>query len=184
MSYLAWLRLSIYYETNIVILGIGAAVIHAFAAAGCTKIILLDNNSTSLAAAETILRTAFSVVDSCCILVDISQEGAVNLNVRSAISNTVFGGRLDYVVNCAGINGIDAPHPPTATDETSVAWFDKINGINYHGTWMANRAFLGIMKEQEVLGAHDGKEKRGQRGAIVNLSSGLGIVSMLMNRKF
>lgn len=47
---------------------------------------------------------------------------------------------------------------------------------------MANRAYLNAMMAQEPLGAHDGIKGREQRGAIVNLSSGLGVISMPKNR--
>ena len=93
-------------------------------------------------------------------------------------------GRLDYAVNCAGINGINANHAPTNSTETSVEYFDKINGINYRGTWMANRAYLDIMMKQEPLPSHDAETAgREQRGSIVNLSSGLGVIGMPKNRK-
>ena len=93
-------------------------------------------------------------------------------------------GRLDYAVNCAGINGINANHAPTNSTETSVEYFDKINGINYRGTWMANRAYLDIMMKQEPLPSHDAETPgREQRGSIVNLSSGLGVTGMPKNRE-
>ena len=102
--------------------------------------------------------------------------------LSNAMSNKSFG-RLDYCVNCAGINGVNASHKPTNTTETSVDYFDKINGINYRGTWMANRAYLDIMVKQEPLPSHDpAVAGREQRGAIVNLSSGLGVISMPRNR--
>lgn len=92
--------------------------------------------------------------------------------------------RLDYAVNCAGINGINASHAPTNSTETSVEYFDKINGINYRGTWMANRAYLNIMMKQDPLPSHDAETRgREQRGSIVNLSSGLGVIGMPKNRK-
>jgi hypothetical protein len=48
---------------------------------------------------------------------------------------------------------------------------------------MANRAYLNVMLKQEPLPAHDGNPKRLQRGSIVNLSSGLGLVGMPKNRR-
>ena len=94
-------------------------------------------------------------------------------------------GRLDYAVNCAGMNGINANHGPTNSTETSLEYFDKVNGINYRGTWMANRAYLKIMLGQDPLPSHDPEnEGREQRGSIVNLSSGLGVIGMPKNRMF
>lgn len=80
----------------------------------------------------------------------------------------VFGafGRVDYAVNCAGILG-----PALKTDETPNSLFDKINSINYKGTWLVNRQLLSRMKKQEPMAEHPL-----QRGAIVNIASQLGIV--------
>ena len=104
--------------------------------------------------------------------------------LETAMDLEAFG-RLDYAVNCAGMNGINANHAPTNSTETSLEYFDKVNGINYRGTWMANRAYLKIMMGQEPLRSHDPEtEGREQRGSIVNLSSGLGVIGMPKNRMF
>lgn len=67
-------------------------------------------------------------------------------------------------------------------DESGI--FDKANGINYRGTWMPNRAYLNVMMKQESLSSHNPEvEGRRQRGGIVNLSSGLGVIGMPKNRK-
>ena len=81
------------------------------------------------------------------------------------------------------MNGINKDHAPTNSTETALEYFDKINGINYRGTWMANRAYLNIMMKQDPLPSHDPETTgREQRGAIVNLSSGLGVIGMPKNR--
>ena len=50
---------------------------------------------------------------------------------------------------------------------------------------MANRAYLKIMLGQDPLPSHDPEnEGREQRGSIVNLSSGLGVIGMPKNRMF
>jgi NAD(P)-dependent dehydrogenase (short-subunit alcohol dehydrogenase family) len=114
--------------------------------------------------------------------VDISKDGAMEKALESVMELEAFG-RLDYAVNCAGVNGINADHAPTNSTETSVEYFDKVNGLNYRGTWMANRAYLKIMMAQEPLPSHDVEtEGREQRGSIVNLSSGLGLIGMPKNR--
>ena len=75
--------------------------------------------------------------------------------------------RLDYAVNSAGILG-----EALRSHETGVDVFDKINKVNYRGSWLVARAALGWMVSQEPLPEHPG-----QRGAIVNVASQLGIVA-------
>lgn len=94
---------------------------------------------------------------------DISDEAFVS-NLATTVK-TEFG-RIDYVVNCAGILG-----PALRTDDTPIAIFDQINNINYKGTWLVNRKMLSRMKTQEPLAEHPL-----QKGAIVNIASQLGIV--------
>lgn len=95
---------------------------------------------------------------------DVSDESLVGFLVRDFFDDF---GRIDYVVNCAGILG-----PEVKTHETSTALFDKINNVNYKGTWLVNRQLLSRMRNQEPLPEHPL-----QRGAIVNIASQLGIVA-------
>jgi NAD(P)-dependent dehydrogenase (short-subunit alcohol dehydrogenase family) len=76
--------------------------------------------------------------------------------------------RLDYGVNCAGILGGDVVK---AVDMTTDA-FDRLNNINYKGSWLSCRAQLRNMLKQQPL-----KEHPKQRGSIVNIASQLGIVA-------
>lgn len=75
-------------------------------------------------------------------------------------------GRIDYCVNCAGILGNSKPSAETSVDD-----FDKINSVNYRGTWLSSRAQIRVMMKQEML------EGARERGSIVNIASQLGIVS-------
>ena len=113
---------------------------------------------------------------------DISEPGAMERTISKIVSTSAFG-RVDYCVNCAGMNGVNKDHPPTNSTDTSVDYFDLVNGVNYRGTWMASRAYLNAMMKQKPLESHNGNVARAQRGAIVNLSSGLGVISMPKNRK-
>lgn len=142
---------------------------------------MVDMNSSGLQTAGQKLSAKFPDIVVLTQALDISHPGAMDSAVSSILSDPPFG-RLDYCVNCAGINGVNKNHPPTNTTETTVEYFDLINGINYRGTWMANRAYLNAMMKQEPLPSHDGIAGREQRGAIVNLSSGLGVISMPKNR--
>ena len=164
------------------ITGIGLATANAFAKAGCTRIILADLNLSGLTAAQSTLTDRYPNLKTLCLPVDISVEGAMEKALETAIDLDSFG-RLDYAVNCAGMNGVNADHKPANSTETSVEYFDKLNSINYRGTWMANRAYLKIMMAQDPLKIEDGEmEGREQRGSIVNLSSGLGVIGMPKNR--
>ena len=62
----------------------------------------------------------------------------------------------------------------TKSHETAPEEFDRINGINYRGCWLASRAQIAQMLQQEPLETHDGRP--GNRGSIVNFASQLGIV--------
>lgn len=56
-----------------------------------------------------------------------------------------------------------------------VADFDDVTTINYRGLWIAQRAEISHMLKQEPLATHDGRP--GNRGAVVNIASNLGLVS-------
>lgn len=95
---------------------------------------------------------------------DISDEGFVSSFVRDAAGAL---SRIDYAVTCAGILGA-----PLRSHETPAAAFDLITSVNYRGTWLASRAAIGHMLEQEPHGGHPR-----QRGAVVNIASQLGVVA-------
>lgn len=95
---------------------------------------------------------------------DVSDEKFVTAFTEQATSTFK---RLDYAVNSAGILG-----EALRSHETGVDVFDKINKVNYRGSWLVARAALGWMVSQEPLPEHPG-----QRGAIVNVASQLGIVA-------
>ncbi len=60
--------------------------------------------------------------------------------------------------------------------EVDVAEFDKVNNVNYRGTWLCSRAEIKRMLKQDALPTHDGR--KGNKGAIVNIASNLGMISM------
>jgi NAD(P)-dependent dehydrogenase (short-subunit alcohol dehydrogenase family) len=94
---------------------------------------------------------------------DISDENFVKSLVGTV--EDCFG-RIDYLVNCAGILG-----PAVRSSDTPTELFDRINNVNYKGSWLCSRAVLGLMINQEPLPEHPR-----QRGAVVNIASQLGIV--------
>ena len=76
--------------------------------------------------------------------------------------------RLDYAVNCAGILG----SKPVKAADMPTADFERLNNINYKGSWLSCRAQLRSMLRQDPL-----PSQPKQRGSIVNIASQLGIVA-------
>ncbi|KAL4787733.1 hypothetical protein BJX76DRAFT_369023 [Aspergillus varians] len=154
--------------------GIGAATAIAFAEAGCTRIAITDIQPSGLnQTRQTILSSAAPETDITVVALagDISNESFVDSFINEAF--TTFG-RLDYVVNCAGVLESDFQR---STDITA-AQFDFINSVNYRGTWLVSRASLRKMLTQEPISPPPGESWRAkQRGSIVNIASQLGVVS-------
>jgi len=71
-------------------------------------------------------------------------------------------------VNCAGVLGGDV----IKAVEMATEHFDRLNAINYKGSWLSCRAQLRNMLKQKPLDEHPK-----QRGSIVNIASQLGIVA-------
>ncbi|KAJ5536390.1 hypothetical protein N7513_009576 [Penicillium frequentans] len=148
--------------------GIGAAVAHAFAVAGCKRIAITDVNEETLEKTRDAIAIAYPKVQL------MAQPGNVadDQFAESFVSKVAKAfGRVDYAVNCAGVLGV-----PMRSSETSLAEFDRVNNINYRGCWLSSRAQLKQMLEQDPLSSHD-PTRPAQRGAVVNIASQLGIVS-------
>jgi NAD(P)-dependent dehydrogenase (short-subunit alcohol dehydrogenase family) len=93
--------------------------------------------------------------------------------------------QLHYAVNCAGILG-----PDKLTTDTSLCEFDKVTDINYRAIFMCMKEELKIMMKNDIkpysrigVSSKDG-QRRGQRGAIVNIASQLGIVGKSRNAPY
>jgi len=159
--------------------GIGRATAQAFVNAGCMNLALLDINQVGLETTQQI------ILDSCGKRVEskLPKIEIISCDVTSAPSivaayakvKTSFG-RLDYSVHCAGVISFEG-----RSTEASIEGFDRTNSINYRGVWLCAREALKIMKDQpldcEVY--PNINPIRAQRGAIVNISSGLAVVSQL-----
>jgi NAD(P)-dependent dehydrogenase (short-subunit alcohol dehydrogenase family) len=144
--------------------GIGAAVAKAFARSGCTRLALTDINQTSLLQTRDSILQINPDAQITTLAGDISDDKFVTIFTEQ-VTGTFK--RLDYAVNCAGILG-----ESLRSHETAVEVFDRLNKVNYRGSWLVARAALGWMVEQEPLSEHPG-----QRGAVVNVASQLGIVA-------
>ncbi|OIW33220.1 NAD(P)-binding protein [Coniochaeta ligniaria NRRL 30616] len=144
--------------------GIGAAVAKAFARSGCSRIAITDVNKETLMQTQASILTISPQAQVLSVDGDISDEKFVTSLAEQVA--TKFS-RLDYAVNCAGILG-----PSLRSHETPVDVFDRLNRVNYRGSWLCSRAALGLMLKQEPLDEHPE-----QRGSIVNIASQLGIVA-------
>lgn len=145
--------------------GIGAAVAKGFARSGCTKIAITDINQDTLRQTKDAILSIDPSIKVFDQAGDIADETFVDSFTDKV--TTEFS-RLDYAVNCAGVLG---GKPVKAVDMTMEA-FDRLNNINYRGSWLSSRAQLRNMLKQEPL-----SEQPAQRGSIVNIASQLGIVS-------
>jgi NAD(P)-dependent dehydrogenase (short-subunit alcohol dehydrogenase family) len=145
--------------------GIGAAVAKGFARSGCTRIAITDINSDTLRLTKDAIMSIDPSIEVFYEAGDIADERFVDSFTDEVTSKFA---RLDYAVNCAGVLG---GKPIKAVEMTTDA-FDRLNNINYRGSWLSSRAQLRNMLKQEPL-----SEQPGQRGSIVNIASQLGIVA-------
>lgn len=155
--------------------GIGRECAKGFAREGAAGIALLDlNDEALLTVKQEIEETINSKRDTPCRLetfrLDVSNEDQVNNVVKTIVD--AFG-RIDYVVNAAGIA---KKHPGGAAFAETSDW-RRVIDINLTGTFFVLRAAAQIMLKQEpILSSINGHHL--QRGSIVNFSSILGIVGI------
>ncbi|MGD7003355.1 SDR family oxidoreductase [Corynebacterium halotolerans] len=133
--------------------GIGRAIALAFAQHG-TDVALADRSEHSLretaGLVEATGRRAYTV--TC----DVADEAEVAAAVAAATQEL---GPLNFAVNNAGVE-----QPPTSLHETTVADFDRIMGVDLRGVFLSMKHEIPAMAEQG--------------GAIVNLSSGAGVIGI------
>jgi NAD(P)-dependent dehydrogenase (short-subunit alcohol dehydrogenase family) len=83
------------------------------------------------------------------------------------------------LINGSGI-GVAGTNDRSTT--MSAQQFDLVTNINYRGVWLSSRSEIAQMLKQEPLPTHDGRV--GNRGAIVNIASQLGVVSRPNAREY
>lgn len=157
--------------------GIGKACAHAFALEGSAGIALVDINETALLdvkskiVGESRKRNITENRAACQILtyvIDVTKEEDVNRVVDDVAK--IFG-RLDYVVNAAGVA---ASSTGGAACLETHDW-NRVIDINLNGTLFVQRASVRVMLKQDpILSSID--ERRSQRGSIINFASILGVV--------
>jgi NAD(P)-dependent dehydrogenase (short-subunit alcohol dehydrogenase family) len=170
--------------------GIGLACAKTFASEGCAGIALLDINADSLSAAKsTILDSTTSksstdgqsngVKPACRIetfTVDVTSEEDVERVVNEV--NAKFG-RIDYVVNAAGVA---CKHAGGVAFAKSSDWH-RILDINLTGTFHVLRATSRIMLDQSpTLSSRSSISTT--RGSIVNFSSIQGLVGITLSAAY
>ncbi|KIW88581.1 uncharacterized protein Z519_10627 [Cladophialophora bantiana CBS 173.52] len=155
--------------------GIGRATALAFAQAGCTRLALLDLNEEGLLTTKELIEEAVGSNTSLKVHVfqcDVSNPDSVTRAYTGA--KETFS-RLDYAVHCAGVIFFGR------STDFSLEDFDKQNNVNYRGLWLCSREALRIMRSQSLdCDAYPEAQippTRAQRGSIVNISSGLALVS-------
>lgn len=120
--------------------GIGAACAQRFLDEGAS-VVGLDIVETSASAVPV-------------VPVDVRDEAAVRATIEDLRGRY---GRLDAVVNAAGVAGGGPAHV------LEVAEWDRVLDVNLKGTWLVCKHAIAAMLAQEPIG--------GERGAIVNLAS-------------
>ncbi|EFY88556.1 hypothetical protein J3459_017186 [Metarhizium acridum] len=156
--------------------GIGKACAKAFAMEGAAGVALLDISEEALLAAKTEISAdmaARRAEGQCPLLtctVDVTDEEQVNRVVQE-VARTF--GRLDYVVNAAGVT---FRHDNGAAFADTNDW-NRVMSVNVDGSFFVLRAAAQTMLKQEpILSSVDGRPL--QRGSIVNLASMLGLVAI------
>lgn len=168
--------------------GIGRACAHAFAKEGSAGIALLDLNEEALATvkgeieAEVSLRQQADAsgkefkIELLTYPINIADEDQVNKVVSEAASKF---GRLDYVVNAAGIA---IKHIGGAAFVKTEEW-QRVLDVNINGTFYVLRAAAQIMLKQEpILSSIDSRPL--QRGSIVNFGSIQGVVGITLSTAY
>lgn len=157
--------------------GIGRACAQAFAKEDCSGIALLDLNLDALETLKAELTTLRpSNLHLEIYSVDVSNEIQVDRAVTSAVE--AFG-RIDYVVNAAGIA---IKHPGGVAFAATQDW-QRVLDINLNGTFFVLRAAARIMLEQTPIRSSIDNRPL-QRGSIVNISSIQGVVGITLSTAY
>ncbi|POS75076.1 hypothetical protein DHEL01_v206537 [Diaporthe helianthi] len=160
--------------------GIGKACALAFSKEGSAGIALLDINVDALEAVKKEISAARGddapQANILLFPLDISSEDDVRKAVRETV-NTF--GRLDYVVNAAGIA---MKHAGGAAYCKTEDW-NRTLDINLGGTFYLLKAAADVMLKQEpIKSSIDGRPL--QRGSIVNFSSIQGVVGITLSTAY
>ena len=158
--------------------GIGRATALTFARDGCSGLALIDMNQQALESVKSeidALKTPKPVQVQTYAL-DVTNEQQVNDVVQQVAENF---GRIDYVVNAAGIA---KKHEGGAAFARTDDW-QRVLDVNLNGTFFVLRAAAQIMLKQDpIKSTIDGRPL--QRGSIVNFGSILGAVGVPLSTAY
>ena len=161
--------------------GIGRACAKTFIRDGAAGVALLDLNEEALHLVKAEIEAEVSQRGGRPIQlevypVNVTDEVRVDEVVKSAAAKF---GRLDYVVNAAGIA---FKHKGGAAFAETKDW-QRVIDVNLNGTFFVLRAAAQIMLKQEpILSIIDGRPI--QRGSIVNFSSIQGLVGVPLSTSY
>ncbi len=159
--------------------GIGRACALGFTKEGAAGVALFDLNAEALAVVKDELVQQVAAGRDFRIetyVVDVSDEAQVDKAVADAAQKF---GRLDYVVNAAGIA---IKHEGGAAFAKTEDW-QRVLDININGTFFVLRTAARIMLKQEpILSSIDGRPL--QRGSIVNFGSIQGVVGITLSTSY
>lgn len=163
--------------------GIGKACATAFMHDGAAGVALLDVDLEALKSVKAQIEKNQQQINgakqSCRVEIyptDVTIEDRVNEVVENAARTF---GRIDYVVNAAGIA---MKHQGGAAFARTADW-QRIVDINLTGTFFVLRAAAQIMlKQNPIMSTRDGRPL--QRGSIVNFSSIQGVAGVPMSTAY
>lgn len=163
--------------------GIGRACALTYARDGAAGVALLDVSESALeevkAEVEKVLSSRATQSQAPKVLtfvVNVTDEAKVD-EAFTAIASSF--GRIDYLVNCAGIA---FKHKGGAAGAEAKDW-KRVMEVNVDGTFYCLRAAARIMLKQDLLKSSiDGREL--QRGSIVNIASILGMVGIKLSTAY
>ncbi|KAM0354882.1 hypothetical protein ACHAPU_000718 [Fusarium lateritium] len=160
--------------------GIGRACAKAFARDGAAGVALIDLNLEALQAVKSeIEQEQLSPNKDFQIQVypsDVTDEYRINQIVEE-VAQTF--GRIDYVVNAAGIA---MKHQGGVAFAHTADW-NRVVNINLNGTFFVLRAAAKVMLKQEpICSSINGRAL--QRGSIINFSSIQGVVGIPLSTSY
>jgi len=138
-------------------LGIGQGIVRAFAREGAA-VAISDVNAAAAGALVSELRAAGAPVIA--VIGDVSSPADAQRMVGEAVAGL---GRLDVLINNAGIQPIDAYF---TVEDTPVETWDRILGVNLRGTFLMSKFALPHIR------------RSGPGGSVVNIASVQGVQSM------
>lgn len=154
--------------------GMGKAIAELYAVEGA-KVIVADINQASVDAVVSVIKTNGGEATG--IVVNVSRKEDVESMISIATSTY---GSLDVLVNNAGIMDNFTP----VGDVTDELW-ERLIGVNLTGPFMACRAAIHVMKEQESGGVIVNNASVGglfgTRGGAAYIASKHGLVGLTKN---